>query len=317
LEVMISMFLLALAMLAMDVMVVESLHENQKIYLANVELNEMQNKKQRLQIWPHSTSGLTLLELMLALASTIIILLSLTAMYVTVEKNFATQEALNQIAENAGYAIRILQNTVHQAGDIGCAKLQTGFPITSTMDYNINTQNKLQGTAHAITVRSAGFLSAGLLKPMVDNENIHIAIKPLFISGDVVIISDCQSAEIFIIKNASANGQVQHIVSTLPLAKKYNETASISAFEINTLQVEKTNRSHVNALYELNLHHRKTELVEGIDEMIFSYDIKQQKHILTLNANQITDWSQVVGINIDITISHSPITKHWKTYVAL
>jgi prepilin-type N-terminal cleavage/methylation domain-containing protein len=47
LEVMISMMLLALAMLAMDVMAVQSLHENQKIYFANVALNEMQNNAER------------------------------------------------------------------------------------------------------------------------------------------------------------------------------------------------------------------------------------------------------------------------------
>jgi prepilin-type N-terminal cleavage/methylation domain-containing protein len=47
LEVMISMMLLALAMLAMDVMAVQSLHENQKIYFANVALNEMQNAAER------------------------------------------------------------------------------------------------------------------------------------------------------------------------------------------------------------------------------------------------------------------------------
>jgi hypothetical protein len=262
-------------------------------------------------------SGLTLLELMLALASTIIIMLCLTTMFVTLEKNIATQNALNQIAENASYAVRILRNTIHQAGNIGCARLQTGFPIKSMLDYNITPQNKLKGSAHAITVRGASLLSAGLLKAMADNENSYVAAKPLFLSGDVVIISDCQSAEIFIVKNVSVYGQVQHLQSATPLVKKYNETAAVSFFEINTLLVKNTGREHVNALYELNLHQRKAELVEGIDEILFSYDVIQDNNSLTLSADQITDWSLVVGINVDITVSHFPLTRHWKMYVAL
>jgi hypothetical protein len=273
------------------------------------------NRHKRLLFTLHR--GLTLLELMLALASTIIIMLSLTTMFVTLNKNIATQNALNQITENASYAVRVFRNTIHQAGNIGCARLQTGFPIKSTLDYNITPQNKLQGSTHAITVRGASLINAGLLKVMADNKNMYVAAKPLFLRGDVAIISDCQSAEIFIVKNASVYGQIQHMESTEPLAKKYNETAAVSFFEINTLLVKNTGRAQVNALYELNLHHRKTELVEGIDEIIFSYDVKQANHSLTLNADQITDWSMVVGITIDITVSHSPLTKHWKTYVGL
>jgi prepilin-type N-terminal cleavage/methylation domain-containing protein len=51
LEVMISMLLLAMAMLAMDVMAVQSLHESQKNYLFSVALNEMASMSERLQVW--------------------------------------------------------------------------------------------------------------------------------------------------------------------------------------------------------------------------------------------------------------------------
>ncbi|MES2218478.1 MAG: prepilin-type N-terminal cleavage/methylation domain-containing protein [Pseudomonadota bacterium] len=49
LEVMISMFLLSIAMLGMDVMAVQSLHENRKIYYLSVAINEIEAMSERLQ----------------------------------------------------------------------------------------------------------------------------------------------------------------------------------------------------------------------------------------------------------------------------
>jgi type II secretory pathway component PulJ len=170
--------------------------------------------------------GLTLIELIMALASTMVLLLALSTMLITLNKNIAREDALNQIQENANYAIRILRNAIHQAGTVD-------FP-------------KLQGLAHEITVRDA---SKGM----------------------------------------------------------------------NTYLVENTDRAGVSALYELNQHQRKTELVEGITDIHFTYEvkIKRQNQITTLEADQIKDWFEVVGINVEFTVTHFPFTKHWKSYIAL
>ncbi|MES2218479.1 MAG: hypothetical protein V4501_08700 [Pseudomonadota bacterium] len=270
-----------------------------------------------------SPRGLTLIELLMALASTLFLLLALATMLITLQKNFNTEETLNTLQENARAAMQILQTHIHNAGNIGCAKLQEGFAVKSFGAYSLSSQNKLVGTAHEITVRGAGGISGGLIHDMNDKNSIYITAKPVFEAGDLAIIADCETAEIFQIKNITiVTPYIRRIESITPLAKNYLQTATISRFEINTFSVERTSSKDnqgkaVTALYVKNRHHRKMELVEDIANLIFTYDVKINQRLQSLTAEQVTDWSSVVGITIHFQVKHFPFTKHWYTYIAV
>lgn len=260
--------------------------------------------------------GMTLIELMLTLASSIFIFLSLAALYFTAQKNYALQNSLLIIEENANLAIINFQKNFQLAGNIGSAKLTENFPITVFGSYNLNIHNKISGDDHSVTFRGASIDAAGLVEKMVVPNIIRTTIKPRFLIGDIAVIANYQHAEIFQIAEATdlKNGN-QFIRATAPLANFYDETASVSLLVNNKLYVKKTTYGN-SALYLANLGNRNFELVEDIKHLQMTYDVMQDQHLQTLRAAQITDWSKVVGIHIDMLVYHYPLEKHWNIYLA-
>lgn len=259
--------------------------------------------------------GLTLLELMLALAISFLIFDALLTIYLSAQKNQSMQAALNSIQENAEIAAQFLRQDIQQAGYRGCARLREGFPVADTL----TVTNRIFGTNNSVTVRHASAQSGILLENMSDNSIINTASA--FKAGEVVLISNCSNAEIFKIKKVSGVNN-QKIFSETPLTQRYDKNSEISNFEINTYFIAATDRKTIDgktvmALYRQNINNRKTELVEGIDNMQITYDIDQSGEVLTVQADQVSDWSKVLGVRIAMHVSALNLSKTWFIYAAL
>jgi Tfp pilus assembly protein PilW len=165
-----------------------------------------------------NSRGLTLIELLMALASTLTLLLILTGMLLSLQKNFSTQESLNIIQENARMVIEVLTAAIQN--------------------------NKLRGTNNTITISDNTFL----IESTARRDSSGIGIK---------------------------------------------------------------------ALYAINKAGRKTELVEGVNAITFAYTVKSNKHLITLLADQVRDWSSVVGVSVQFKLYHFPFNKPWNAYIAV
>jgi type IV pilus assembly protein PilW len=257
-------------------------------------------------------TGMTLIELMLAITISMLILSMLTTIYLVTKKNDSAQIAVSNIQENARIAMHWLHGNIRTAGYLGCAKLTDDFPIINYPPYELTRENKISSSgSDTITIRGASISSATLVTSMRGYATLYVSGKPHFSEGDVLLISDCRSAEIFLVKKAAVISQgIQKITTKEPLHTQYQQYAEVSQFESNTYFVGKTNRqsadgSPIYALYIEDIYQQKTELVEGVEDMKIHYDI---------NDNGI------VGISIALTLSslsNFSLQKKWYTYVTL
>lgn len=216
--------------------------------------------------------GLTLIELLFALTISLLIFSIVRTIFLTTEKSFSTQHALSSIQENARNAIELLQSDIHAAGYIGCAKLNYDFPLKNFPGYEFTSKNKIVVNENTITLRHASVNHTYLTRAMQDSSTLHTTLETSFFADEILLISDCKSAEIFKVKKASANQYEQSITTTAPLSNQYLQNAEVSKLEINTYFIGKTSRqsrdgSPIYALYMTDVNKTKLELVEGVDGM--------------------------------------------------
>ena len=73
-------------------------------------------------MYTHSnhTKGAVLIELMLTIALSLLLLMTLIQLYFTSMRSLHIQVALHQLQHNANVAISAIRSSIHQAGYIGC-----------------------------------------------------------------------------------------------------------------------------------------------------------------------------------------------------
>jgi hypothetical protein len=270
-----------------------------------------------------SCSGITLLEFMLAMLISLLLLGILGMIYLAIEKNTAAQTAYRMIQENGRVAAQLLVRNLHRAGRIGCPRLTADFPIISYLNYTVSPANIIMGTDVMVTIRGGSEASGFLSQAMITTSILYASTEMHFSPGDVAIISDCQTAEIFKIKVIEKiNQQTQKIILQTPLHKQYGNQSELRNFEINTYFVAPTRRNDgkgdvIYALYLKNHNNHRTELVEGIDAIHLTYDVIKEGQLMTLTADKIRDWSQVKAVRMMLSlraIGRYPLRKIAYTY---
>lgn len=252
--------------------------------------------------YPSLSLGVTLIELILTLSISLLLLSVMMAMYLTSEHSHHLQFALSEIQENAYTTIHILDEEIHKAGYIGCAKLTQDFAIISKDSYSLSSKNALVVKQHELVVRHASFPYASLKKITNDLLTLDVDNNVKFAKGDWIIISSCQQAEIARISQLSQNTIRQRLTLDKPLHCRFAENTEVSKLEINRLYIAPTKRwdksgMRVSALFLENIKKRKIELVENISQLNF----KNSKS----------------SIEFDFKSSSSIYKKHWYSYIAL
>lgn len=247
--------------------------------------------------------GLTLIELMIALALGLLLLRILMGIYLSSQQSTHLQAALNQIEHNATIALSIIQTDISRAGQIGCARLSQDFPLVSYPPYSLTVENKLiLSGSHQLTVRYADYPANTLLAAMQNDSRLIVSNEVAFKPGEIVVISDCRKAEIFKIEAVSENHGVQIIIPSSSLHYLFQKDAEISRLIVNSYYLAATKRKQINgtpiyALFRDSLNQQHEELVEGIDEMNF----QAEPH----------------GIAIKLNVSALAFKKDWYGYALL
>ncbi len=245
--------------------------------------------------------GFVLIELMLAVTLGLLLVSVIMQIYLANIGNYRLQRSLNHIQQNAKTAMDILTAEIHQAGYIGCARLTRDFPLISYPPYTLTYNNKISSLhTDEIIIRHAHFLGSILTESMRDAAILSVSGSVRFASGDILIISDCKQAEIFQAKEVK-NTHGRQIIFSTPLHHQYEQYAEVSHLDMNTYFIADTHRRYadgtpVYSLYVKDIDQRKSELVEGI----------QQMHI----------HSNLLGVSIDFTVVAPPIKKVWHLYAA-
>lgn len=267
-------------------------------------------------------SGILLIDLMISIAIASLLIAFLLKVFLITQNNYHLQAALNHIQANAKTAIDILSEEVHKAGYIACPKLTQDFPIRSYQIYSITSQNKLTGTDTELLIRQAEYPNVVLNESMYDDSILYISNEMHFSAGDILIISDCKQAEIFQVAAISIYQKAQKIISTQPLHHRYTQYAEVSKVKINKFYVAKTGRmhtdgSHVYSLFMEDIKQRKIELVDDINYMRILYLLTSNNEVVEESAQEVKDWSRVIGAAIELEVVSPPLKKIWHMYATL
>lgn len=175
--------------------------------------------------------GLSLVELMIALAMGAALIAGITQIFTSNNAAFRTQQAVSRMQENARFAFHFLSSELRQAGYSGCAGSAEN---TSTLDadpgdqyhYMFDFTKSVEGYDLAeealpasapvldpppragtdvVMLRRAGddAVSAAEDQPSNNAANFKVSDYHEFEPGDILTISDCQSSFTFQVTNAN------------------------------------------------------------------------------------------------------------------
>ncbi len=294
-------------------------------------------------------SGMTLIEIMIAMLIGVFLLGGVMQIFMSSRQSYRMQDNLSRMQENGRFAMDFLTRDIRMVGHQGCtAKKATRWldpknpnpnPMPMTMaaeglgiigrdNVSNNWNTDFCGTSSGCTVDTDVFsahygdICSNLTKNQdTGNANVKIPVPNRcdIKKYDVLLVSDCKSADIFIATTASPNGGEQTIVhaanqNTSPnLLEGYKEDAQL--FKLNAFSY--FIRKGLNgqpALWRMNTTKQSSgsnpvELIEGIESMqiLYGEDTNEDNtpdHYLAAGTAGL-DMSKVVSVQVELLpVSH-------------
>lgn len=256
-----------------------------------------------------SQRGFSLVELMVAVTIGLIILAAVSGIFVTSKSTYNTTDSLARLQENARFAVHYLSRDIRMAGFAGC--LDDLLSISSGLNGSSNTSqilatpieglNDATGTWYpstsiplptniksgtdAITIRSSEDLSGIEITKTMPNTSSELNVSAVtgLADGDIVMISDCTSADIMQITSVqSASLKIQHNPggsltpgnSTQVLSKQYGPgppASKLLKFKTATYFITVRATDGVPVLMMQENNGAAQELIEGVEDMQILY----------------------------------------------
>jgi type IV pilus assembly protein PilW len=173
---------------------------------------------------PHRLRGVTLVELMIALVIGLILTAGATQIFLGSKETYRTSEALSRVQENGRMALQLLAREIRQADYFGCqdnltsvfSQLNTtaGFDPLGDGGLDVSDDTGPNDT-DSITLRSVKADDDLYLtnQPSGNAETLTMNEPRAVAQGDIMIITDCRSADMFQVTNDPINNnsdQVNH-----------------------------------------------------------------------------------------------------------
>lgn len=242
-------------------------------------------------------TGLTLIELMIAMTLGLIIVGAVGWVYVNTARTYRLQDGAARLQEGARFAFETMSNDLRMAGTTGCGFNTKINVINSTAWFNKLFEQPLAGAEKDGIVGSVTEFSDALRVVRADvSREYAIATHDLATStftltaahnlsgGELLVATDCQHAAVFQ-ASAASGSTVNHLTSGtpgnlnanlgMPLGTPYTYSAAngsrIYVVRATTYYVA-TNPAGVPALYRLRLGGTE-ELVEGVDNLQITFGV--------------------------------------------
>lgn len=262
--------------------------------------------------------GGTLLEVLLALSISLMLFATILELYGSSKRHHQLQFHLHQLQDHVQTMTDLISNEIKRAGHIGCARLTKDFPIISHVTTTINQHNQLSGTDHHISVRYAAFPHDILVKPTSDSSTIYISDTVHYEPQEIIIISDCQKAEITQITKVGRKGPYQKIILSYPLTSSFKQGAEVAKLHINDYFIEASPEKNADTqilytLYQKNIHQNKIAVVDHITQLTFLY---AENGAIEKPAQQIQNWDHLSGVAIKVAFSIHQLNKQQYVYIS-
>jgi len=282
--------------------------------------------------------GFSLIELMVSLVLSLLLMFGVVQLFVANKLTFNTQQGLGQVVENGRFAVDRLAAAVRGAGFFGCSGVAITAPtvlassvpaglagigsasaVSGCENYgNVSCSISLPARAgtDVIVARGAGRDGIGFTQAQTAvGDAVPVAAGYTnFAVGDLVLINDCEGADLFRVTGVSPGpplllGHDAGDNSEANLSKLFQSDATVAKVYEYAYFVGGTGRSNtageaILALYRRNLDTGDDEeLVEGISDLQASYGIDQDGNRRAdryVDAQAVSNWSQVVSVDISV-----------------
>lgn len=284
---------------------------------------------------PNTQSGLTLVELLIAMTLGIILTYGVTEIYINSKQTYRSQDGLARMQESARFALDFIARDIRSSGYVGCSNIKTITPsITVTTPsiaaytlanvlnghQNLGSQswapslpsgvNSVVDDTDVITATGGGHCSTPLTTDMSvvgDSINIATANGCGFSQNDVAIIANCSSADIFRITNVpGGTGQLSH--AGLAVAYATAAASEVLTYNSNTYFIRDDATSGIPSLFVLDNTQNTggtnpIALIEGVENMQIQYGIDTNADNVPevyADASGTTNWTQIVSLRITL-----------------
>lgn len=288
-----------------------------------------------------SQKGLTLVEIMIAITLSLVLLAGIMQIFLSSKKSYNIQQALSRVQENARLVTDIMLRDVTAAGYMGCLGatdevISTLNDQTANYDYAVAIEGTEGGAGNpdSLTIRRViEGMSIPVVEPManptgsikIDNTNLSYASLNQW---DVVTVSDCAGAAVFMITNdpAASGGVIERDTGAGNAATsgvnegQYNVTADLRrVFGSQSSTSAKLYRVASTSYQVLPSESGKTtslflsgdELVEGVEDLQIEYGIANSPASPTtptiveqyVDADAVTDWNDVMSVRITFVVN--------------
>ncbi len=293
--------------------------------------------------------GFSLVELMIAVVLGAIIIGGIASIFISVAKSSKLNEAVAHLQNNARFALDAMARDVRAAGFIGCATGDdtvlninaanaptTNFAATAITGHLVGNGTWLptlpQGytppTAvgapvagtHALSVQFAEFPGLPMYSSMssvLDDVRLESVDDVDLAARDLVVISDCSTADLFEPRSISNSGSVVTVGTSSPMSKLYTLDTNFpngtrimsfvsSIYYIGDTQRTNTSGDNISSLYVQHYPYDSSnppiELSEGVDQMILEFGIKRSDDtVLFVEANDydVPD-SDIISVRVGL-----------------
>ena len=283
--------------------------------------------------------GFTLVELMVALVIGLLLLGGVLQLFIGSKQTYQIQEALGRVQQESRFALDTLSRELRMIGYQGCAGSGTLTPNViadndgdGIADLQFAPNALLEGFdegsgwsnpsatprvagSDVISFRYGDGNSAHLSGNMAsDNANVQLSHNPDdFQAGDLLMVSDCLTADIFAASSVSQSGGSS--VVTLAhannrnidnrLSKPYGPNAVVMRVRQHSYFVGTENGSP--GLYRIDDNGNALRLVEGVEDIYLLYgentDGGNARQANTYSrAADVFDWSRVVALRVALLL---------------
>ncbi|MBD3641304.1 MAG: PilW family protein [Marinobacter sp.] len=293
--------------------------------------------------------GLSLVELMIALALSATLIFGIFTVYLDSSRTSRVSTALARTQEAARIGIDIMTRDMRMVGFQGCADPDdvtlnviannpptSDFFETTLRGWEVTDGNWADGTefdgtsiesdavvgSDVISVQRGETMEIELSGNMTaENANIQVQGDDVvrFAQNDIVMISDCEAADLFRISSKPASDTWAHannVNSTNRLSQAYTDSARIMRFSSSVYFVADTGRDDTRGNDILALYRQinkldgsllpPEEIVEGVENLQIEYgELLATNNVRYRPADEVGDMANIVALRIGMLISNA------------
>lgn len=208
---------------------------------------------------------------MVSLAISVLVISTLTVAMLSMNKVRSSIAGLMRHIELANDVIRLFDYEFAKAGQLGCNVVSSALRVKPYLNYGLTPEMAFDHTGDSLSF--SYMLSAGsqLIKKV--NSVYYFDTSDAFKKGDIVIISDCQHAEINQLELANKKLSLLKVRLRAKVGIKTTPAVQIGRLISHTYYTNKAlyveNLSHVKKVRIPNIYHLNVKEAEGVFSISF------------------------------------------------